>query len=247
MDLRHKTKKELYTLARQYNIPNRSKMNKDILANALMSIVFPGTRLPVLSSMTVTGNLQGQPAKNQTKAPVFRPCPVRQPGIAPYPIPLAYERDLLALMPIDPSRAYVCWELSSRTKEQYQIQLKTGDPHILLKLYMKNQDKNDVLESVRVGQIGSYVFNHYLPGRECWVEMGVNNETGAYFSVMVSRRIKMPDDQIHETGEFVSMTVKKNAQGLLDLSGFTRIKNTGDNLHTVWKGSSSTELTRRQK
>ena len=68
MDLRHKTKKELYALARQYNIPNRSKMNKDILANALMSIVFPGTRLPVLSSMTVTGNLQGQPAKNQTKA-----------------------------------------------------------------------------------------------------------------------------------------------------------------------------------
>ncbi len=247
MDLRHKTKKELYALARQYNIPNRSKMNKATLVNALMPIVFPGTRLPVLSSMAVTEPPHGQYAKKQTRPPAFTSSPNRQPGKAPYPIPLAYERDLLALMPITPSMAYVCWELSSRTKEQYQIQLKTGEPHILLKLYIKNQDKNDVLESVRVGQIGSYVFNHYLPSRECWVELGANNETGTYFSIMVSRHIKMPGDQIHDTGEFVSMTVKKNARGLLDLSVFTRIKIPEDNLHTVWKGASSTELTRRQK
>ncbi len=247
MDLRHKTKKQLYALARKYNLPNRSRMNKAALINTLMPMVFPGTRLPVVSSMAVTEIHHGQYSENQTRSSAFPSSPKGQPGMEPYPIPLAYERDLLALMPVDPSTAYVCWELSSRTKEQYQIQLKTRDPHILLKLYMKNQDKNHVLESVQVGQIGSYVFNHYLPSKVCWVEMGVNNETGTYFSVMVSRRIKMPDDQIHDTGEFTSMTVQKNEQGLLALSGFTRIKDPGDNIHTIWKGKSSIELSRRQK
>ncbi len=247
MDLRHKTKKQLDTLARQYKIPNRSRMNKAMLVKALMPIVFPGTRLPVMSSMTITGIRQDSPSESPASVPVFRTPSTGKSPAESWPIPHTYERDLLALMPIDPSTVYVCWELSSRTKEKYQIQLKIREPHILLKLCMKNQYQDHVLESVRVGQIGSYIFNHYLPGKDCWVEMVMDNEKGSYCSIMVSRHVKMPDDQMHDTGEFVSMTVQKNQQGLLELSGLTQMKGKGDSSHTTWKSISSLELSRRQK
>ncbi len=247
MDLRFKTKKQLYALARQYSIPNRSNMSKDMLVKALMSIVFPRTRLPVMSSMTITGIRQDYPSEIPKRHLVSRPSPTWTSPVDPYPIPLAYERDLLVLMPIDPSTSCVCWELSSRTREKYQVQLKIREPHILLKLYIKNQDKNYVLESVRVGQMGNYMFHHYLPGKDCWVELGVDNKKGSYCTIMVSRHVKMPDDQMHDTGKFVSMTVKKNQQGLLELSGLTRMKGKGDSSHTTWKSVSSLELSRRKK
>ncbi len=158
-----------------------------------------------------------------------------------YPLPSAYERDLLVLMPVNPSTAYVCWEISPRTREQCRLRIKSGEPHLLMKLYTENQDENLVMESVRIEQMGSYFFRHYLPGRNCWAELLVGSESGSYLTVMVSRRVRMPDDQIHESGEFTTMTVRKNERGLLALSGFNRMISGGDGLHKTWKGVSSIE------
>ncbi len=246
MDLQNKTKTELDRLAREYNLPNRDKMDKAMLINALMPIIFPGSRLPVTSSMVITEIRYGQssPDGEKTAAP---PPPTATGSADRYPIPDLYERDLLVAMPINPASIYVCWEISSSTKEKYKKQLKTEKLPLQLKLYSKNRDDNDLLASAAVGQTGSYIFNHHLPGRECWVEMEADNQQGSRFKIMVSRHITMPGDQIHDSGRFVAMTVRKDKQGLLTLSDPTQMAPHGDGLHNLWGSASSIELSRRQR
>ncbi len=246
MDLQNKTRTELDRLAREYNLPNRDKMDKAMLINALMPLIFPGSRLPVTSSMIIAEIRQGQSSPNGAPPTVTQPSIVTS-SAAPCPIPDTYERDLLAVMPVNPSRIYVCWEVSSSTKEKYRVQLKTEEFHLLLKLYCKNQDNNDLLESARIRLTGNYLFNHHLPGRECWVEMEMSNQQDSCCSIMVSRHIKMPDDQVDASENFVSMTVRKDEQGLLILSGPTQMTPHGDGLQNLWGGTSSIELSRRQR
>ncbi len=246
MDLQNKTKTELDRLAREYDLPNRDKMDRAMLINALIPIIFSGSRLPVTSSMVIAGirHNHSSPGGEKTTAP---PPPAATGCADPYPIPDLYDRDLLVAMPINPASVYVCWEISSATREKYKKQLQTEELPLRLKLYGKSEENGDLLASAAVGQTGRYIFNHHLPGRECWVEMEADNQQGCRFRIMVSRHITMPGDQIHDGGRFVAMTVRKDKQGLLTLSDPTQMALHEDGLHNLWGGASSIEFSRRQR
>lgn len=233
MQLKSMTKKELYELAKTHNVRNRSKMTKAEIIKALLPILMP---VESQTTESAVSSFQGGPEPVQASIQQVKKT-------EKYPIPDTYNRDLLTLMPVNPSTEYVCWELSRGTHSKYCNELNLDAADLLLKLYKKDADGSQVVETLQVGTAGSYSFHHYLPAMICWVEVGLKSDDGQYFPIMVSRRVKMPDDKVSDTGEVRSMTVKKNSQGLLTLSGYGEMDLDKPNDET-WKGLSSYEFGR---
>ncbi len=248
MNLTHKTKKQLYELARQYQVPNPEKMDKTMLINALMQLIFRGSRLPATSSMAFVKTRHGDGQKGPVlMSPLNVPTAPTDKKEASYPIPSVYERDFLILMPINPSHIYACWELSRQTRETLQVQYGINAPQIILQLCVMDQNETRHLERVQVAPVSSYLFHHYLPSTMCWVEMGVSDEKGSYFSIMESRRVKMPNDTMDDIQSIRIMTVRKNEKGQLILSDQARLNAPKHQVKTVWDSISSIESIRRPK
>ncbi|MGE4497316.1 MAG: DUF4912 domain-containing protein [Deferribacterales bacterium] len=209
MNLSEMTKKELYRLAVELNVENRSKMTKEELAEALASA------MPARQAYSST-------ELHKAEAAHAMPEKVRP---AEYPIPNRYQIDTAVLLPINPRKEYVYWEVADSTVNRFRSEHSSPEVSFVLKIYGGNGEENaDELASVRVGRYGNWFFDLYVPDRLIWAEIGLLDNKGNYFAVAQSRRVRMPSDKISEIiDEETWMTVGEKIEDIYRLSGVNEL------------------------
>ncbi|XOB66393.1 DUF4912 domain-containing protein [Deferribacteres bacterium DY0037] len=211
MNLNKMTKTELYELAKKYDIKNRSRMTKDKLLAALSK--YEDTVTPVKapqtssSSETVTSAMPEKPAPEPVKKPEF-------------PIPDKYNLDTVVLLPVNPKKEYVYWEVSDKTVDEYCSRLSITKPVFILKVYQSDGSKVDELASVRVKKYGNWYFDLYCPEMSLWAELGILDNMGNYYAITSSKKVKMPSDKISSVIDKETwMTVGEKIEKIFELSG----------------------------
>ncbi|WP_277656412.1 DUF4912 domain-containing protein [Seleniivibrio woodruffii] len=238
-------KAELYEIAKKFNIKNRSAMTKEELANALSkyeNTVSSKTTVQETVSSHVTAEAKTEP----------------QPLKKEYPIPDIYNINTVVLLPVNPKKEYVYWEVSDKTMNEFCRSYNTADPIFILKVFTGEEDNIAELASVRVGKYGNWYFDLYCPDQRLWAEIGMLDSMGNYHTISTSKRIKMPTDRISDLiDEETWMTVGENIEKIYHLSGVTDLQKEEllssarmhselfKKLHQTEGGMSSSSLTRK--
>ncbi len=208
MNLSKLNKKELSNLATEKKIKNRSKMSKDELIKALEPFYFTTNTKDLASSQVGYDNANNPPKKEVIKRDE-------------YPIPPYYNKDMISLMPVDPSREYVYWEISDYTlanvKAKYNLDVNAK---LTLKVFSTPDNKTVEQASVLVERIGCWYFNLHLPDVTVWAEIGVVDKNGVFHSILKSQIVKMPADKVSDIiDEETWMTIGGDLDKLYKLSG----------------------------
>jgi hypothetical protein len=208
MNLSEMTKKELYKLAVEHDLPNRSKMTKEQLAKKLEKLLNkPEGALPQSVSSEIT-----------TVAPPKEPVRVKPPE---YPIPDRYQLDTVVLLPVNPRKEYVYWEISDNTVNRFKKDFDSSEISYVLKVFCGDGETEfSESASVRVGRYGTWYFDLYVPDKILWAEIGILDNKGNYHAVTGSRKVRMPSDRISDMiDEETWMTVGEKIDDIYRLSG----------------------------
>jgi hypothetical protein len=209
MNLSEMTKKELYRLAVELNLANRSKMTKEELEQALDKA------------------MSDNKTHSSTEQHKVHPSPVLPEKISPpeYPIPDRYQIDTAVLLPVNPRKEYVYWEVADNTVNRFKVQHESPEISFVLKVFGGNEtDSGEELASVRVGRYGNWFFDLYVPDKMIWAEIGLMDNKGNYFAVAHSRKVRMPSDKISEMiDEETWMTVGEKIEDIYRLSGVNEL------------------------
>lgn len=215
MNLKKMTKVELYELAKKFNVKNRSKMTKPQLMAALtdyVKVVAP-EKAPQASSETVTSPMPEEPVKAE---------PAKKPD---FPIPDRYNLDTVVLLPVNPKKEYVYWEVSDKTIESYCVRFNINQPVFILKVFQNDGEKTDELASVRVAKYGNWYFDLYCPEMNLWAELGILDSRGNYYPIASSKKIRMPSDRVSkEIDNETWMTVGEKIEKIFELSGVSDVQ-----------------------
>jgi hypothetical protein len=210
MKLSKMTKKELYMLAVEHNVENRSKMTKDELAEALNKIFSAPSRETYTST------------DSPKEAPAVKPKIAAKPP--EYPIPDRYQLDTAVLLPINPRKEYVYWEVADSTVNRFRKENGSPEISFVLKVFSGGEGLAEELASVRVGRYGNWFFDLYVPDRVIWAEIGIMDNKGNYFPVASSRKVRMPSDRVSEIiDEETWMTVGEKIEDIYKLSGVNEL------------------------
>jgi hypothetical protein len=213
MKFKEMNKAELYELAKKFNIKNRSAMSKDELVKALSKYEKTVSKNEIPSKETLTSHMPEQP-----KQEAFVPK-------KEYPIPDRYNIDTVVLLPVNPKKEYVYWEVSDKTVGAFCAKYNTADPVFILKVFAGEDDSFSELASVRVGKYGNWYFDLYCPSQKLWSEIGMLDSMGNYHTIASSKKIMMPADTISDLiDEETWMTVGENIEKIYTLSGITDLQ-----------------------
>ena len=225
MELNKLTKIELLKLAAEKAIPNRTKLLKGELVKALepyfgdknISASTDDKSLPKSSRSKKTATAPSSNIGYESKKPVT----IFQIKKDEYPIPEYYNMDTLVILPVDPSKEYVYWELSDNTIYKVRQQYKLGNAPLVLKLYKQANDlSTNEISSVEVSRFGNWFFDIYAPSNVLWAELGFVDENGVFYSVLKSNSIRMPADKVSDIiDDETWMTIGHNIDKLYGLSG----------------------------
>ncbi|WP_164885390.1 DUF4912 domain-containing protein [Geovibrio thiophilus] len=209
MNLSEMTKKELYRLAVEHNVENRSKMTREELEKALGKA------------------MSDKEAYSSTEQHKAQQAPAAPEKISPpeYPIPDRYQIDTAVLLPINPRKEYVYWEVADNTVNRFRTEHSCPDVSFVLKIFGGDESgAADELASVRVGRYGNWFFDLYVPERLIWAEIGLMDNKGNYFAVAHSRKVRMPSDKISAMiDEETWMTVGEKIEDIYRLSGVNEL------------------------
>lgn len=221
MNLKKMTKNQLYELAKKYAIKNRSKMTKPELLKALTK--YEDTVTPDSAPQTVPEQTRVTSPMPETAQPAQEQAVKRE-----YPIPERYNIDTVVLLPVNPKKEYVYWEVSDKTITELCSRLKIAQPVFILKVFQGGDDNSkEELASVKVSKYGNWYFDLYCPEMNLWAELGILDSMGNYHTIINSKKkIKMPSDAVSkEIDKETWMTVGENIEQIFfDLSGLNDVK-----------------------
>ena len=218
MNLKKMTRIQLYEMAKKYSIKNRSKMTKDELLKAITK--YEKTVVPKVAPQTAP-----EPERVTSPMPESAPPVPEQAIKREYPIPERYNIDTVVLLPVNPKKEYVYWEVSDKTITDYCTKLNITQPVFILKVFQGNGERTEELASVKVAKYGNWYFDLYCPEMSLWAELGILDSRGNYYPLMDSNKIKMPSDTISkEIDKETWMTVGENIEQIFDLSGLSDVK-----------------------
>lgn len=210
MNLEKLTKKELYKLASDKKIKGRGGMTKKELIEELNPFFMPKTESKSVSSPL--------PEKAEKTPPSY-------PPILDYPIPDRYQIDTIVLLPVNPEREYAYWEISDNKVNKFCSEHQITEPVFILKLHSLTEEADVELASIRVGRYGNWFFDIEAPEKTLWAEVGMLDTKGNFFSIVSSRKIKMPSNAISTVvDEETWMTVGEKIEEITKLSGEAEIK-----------------------
>lgn len=210
MNLNKMTKEELYKLAQQYGVRNRSKMSKEELLKAIK-------KYRRLNAPKEVRKEEPAVTSPMPEAPAPAPQPVKKPE---FPIPDRYNLDTVVLLPVNPKKEYVYWEVSDKTADSYCSRLNISQPVFILKVFQGNDSMTEELASVRVSKYGNWYFDLYCPDMSLWAELGILDSMGNYHAITSSKKIKMPTDKVStEIDRETWMTVGEKIEKIFELSG----------------------------
>ena len=188
MNLKNLNKADLYEMAQNFNIPNRSKMTKEELIKAIKK--YQKKVAPAKAPQTEP-EVAAVTSPMPEQAPEPKPEPAKKPE---YPIPDKYSLDTVVLLPVNPKKEYVYWEVSDKTVESFCSRLNISGPVFILKVFQNDGKNTQELASVRVSKYGNWYFDLYCPDTNLWAELGVLDNMGNYYAITSSKKIKMPTD-----------------------------------------------------
>jgi len=205
-ELEKLTRRELYGMARAYDIPGRSKMAKDDLVEALARVsarkVMPKVKSPkrrmAKRRRKRTVKVRRRPARAKAKAKPSststsgRPAPPREEAPPPYvdrgpELPGEYGEDKLMAMVRDPNWIYVYWDLSGNARER--IAAEAGDGAWVLRIHNLGAGNHEDVPVLVEGR------NWYVPvaaDSEYRIDIGVVDMQGNFHVAASSRRVKTP-------------------------------------------------------
>ncbi len=225
MELNKLTKIELLKLAAEKAIPNRTKLLKNELIKALEPYFSDKTKKIPAKEKTTSKTSKSKKAVISPSSNLGyenkKPVTIFQIKKDEYPIPEYYNMDTLVILPVDPSKEYVYWELSDHTIFKVRQQYKLGNAPIILKLYKQADDlSTNEISSVEVSRFGNWFFDIYAPSNVLWAELGFIDENGVFYSVLKSNSIRMPSDKVSAViDDETWMTIGHNIDKLYGLSG----------------------------
>lgn len=220
MNFEKLSKKELLDIATKKKIAGRSKMTKPQLIEALE---------PLFSPKQTTSSSHQQGYMPAPAAPIKH-----MPKKDEYPIPDYYNIDTLVLLPVDPSKEYVYWEVSDMTLNSIKSELRLSHGRLTLKVFSQADGSVYEAASVAVERIGNWYFNIYAPDITLWSELGFVDSNGAFHRILRSNIIKMPSDKVSDiAGDESWMTRSGDLEKLYHLSGVGKHDHMSSvNIHT---------------
>jgi uncharacterized protein len=228
-ELKALTRRELYEMAKAYDLPGRSRMGKEDMIDALCRV--SARKMPPepkAAKRRMSKRRHRKPAiqarsraQRPDPAPSSRPVqaqPAQQPP-QPYidrgpELNQAYGQDKLQVMVRDPNWIYAYWDLSGGVREKLSRDVSAGT--WVLRIY---DISRDVYEDVPVLIEGG---NWYLPvaaDTEYRLDLGIIDYKGVFHVAASSRRIKTPRMGISEVFDEEWMILEEEFLRLLEVSG----------------------------
>ena len=199
-NLESKTKKELYQIARELNIKGRSKMRKQQLLEAIKSYLskeeIKKENKPVEMSLEEDNfSSHIHPIEEDLKKEVEVLIQEEEPIL-----PEEYNLDRVVLLPVDPYKHFIYWELSEETFKTIQ----KDKTEIYLKLF---EDNKEVLKLKINSKSGKRYINYYAPYKKLYVEIAID-KLGIQESLLKSNEVITPSDIVSISEEEVFMHKK---------------------------------------
>lgn len=222
MKLTEMTKKELYALAQKYSVKNRSTLSREQLVEALS---------PLFAEPAHMEKPQEQVGYQHVEQlePLHQPYPIMPPEPE---IPERYQQDIVVMMPVNPARQHVWWELTDTTVRSYREKLGIRMFRYTLKVFTAGEHGTAEKASADVSQVGSWYFDISEPGGTLWAELGITDDKGVFYAILTSARMTVPADTVsHEIDEETWMTVGTNIEAVYQLSGINQNRDTAGSMH----------------
>jgi hypothetical protein len=204
MELENLTKKDLYELAKNLNIKNRSKMTKDELMEAISeqareNLIEKSSTKPEIHHYHV-GYTETATFKKEEKV-----------EDKDKPIPDRYNIDYIYLLAVNPSTVHIFWEITDNTIKYISLNFNVVIDGIQIKIYADDVE----IGRIPIDQFGNYYFNsEQLKGKEIWAEVGATSGN-EFYSIAITKRINMPRDYISSEEDVTYMTVKEQMEKLI--------------------------------
>ncbi|HSB80420.1 MAG TPA: DUF4912 domain-containing protein [Candidatus Methylomirabilis sp.] len=173
--LRRLSRRQLLALARRQGLRGRSRLKKEELLLAL------GAALGILSA-----------------EPAVPPAPARLDR-EDLPLPDAYGKDRLVLLPIDPYWVHAYWELSApRVSDSPRGSGEAGDARYILRVYDVTFIQFDGTNArgffdIEISRTaGNWYINLWSPGKSLCAEVGLGRPDGSFSPLVRSNVIQTP-------------------------------------------------------
>ncbi len=208
------TKKELYEIAKKLNIKGRSKMTKKKLIEAIKEFEEKNIEEAYEIEEKLANELNNEEIKEDIliaeslkednfsskthllKEDATESQPIENKYIKEdYPIPERYNVDKIVLLPVDPSKHFVYWELKDETLKD--LKNKYSEITFAIKLYENNKEALTLEIS---SPTGSYYIHYHAPFEKLYAAIGIVVD-GQFIPIALSKEIYVPSDEISEFSE----------------------------------------------
>jgi len=205
-----KTKKELYDAAKKLGIKGRSKMSKQELIKTLLAEDDKKMQEDRPKSAQIIQKSREQNMPSSITEIKHEEKPEKK--AEQYNIPEGYDIDKVVLMPVDPSKHFVYWEISKETKEKI---FQTYNPHSFALKFFED-GKETVFIHIDLN-MHNYYIHKYAPFKRLYVEFGVVTDSG-FIPLKKSNEIVAPSDEVSELSEGVWLKRIEDWKKLISLS-----------------------------
>lgn len=217
MKLEMLSKNQLYAKAKNLGIKGRGKMTKTQLISAILNLSKPDV---LIQKSAVSDSTHFYQIGYETHPENLKKDENKKPD---YSIPERYNINYAYVLPINPSSVHIFWEVTSETIKNFSREYGINNPRLFLKIL---GDFNEVF-TASIEEFGSYYFsNEILVGKEIWVEIGIL-QGSEFYSLIISNRILVPADHISFEEDEFFMTLREQADKILDLSLGSGVKRPG--------------------
>ena len=226
------TKKELYEKAKQLNIKGRSKMTKKQLIEAIKSLEEQNLEKAYEIEEELVKEMNNEEIKEDiliaeslkednfsSRTHILKEDATESPMIEnkyikeEYPIPERYNINKVVLLPVDPSKHFVYWELKDETLQD--LKNKYSEIKFAIKLY---ENRDEALTIDITSPVGSYYIHYHAPFEKLYVVLGVIAD-GQFIPLISSNEVFVPSDEISEfSEEEIWMTKMKDWKEIISKS-----------------------------
>ena len=227
-ELRSKTRRELYEMAKAYDLPGRSRMSKDDLVEGLSRVSAKKIQpKPKASKRRMAKRRRRKVVKVRSQRVSARKVPTSAAGPKAAPVteapvayidrgpelPANYNENRLQVMVRDPNWLYVYWDLSGGALEKVSKETTSGT--WVLRVHDLDRDCYD---DVRVLLEGG---NWYVPvaaDTQYRIDMGIIDSGGVFHLAASSRQVKTPRQGISDLVDEEWMIFEEAFRTLMNIS-----------------------------
>lgn len=222
-ELSNMTRRELYEMAKAYDVPGRSRMAKDDLVDSLCRVSAKG-KPPAPKAQKrrmAKRRKRRRPSKPTSTSVSQAPPPSEERAQAPEiyidrgpELNSHYNQDKLQAMVRDPNWLYAYWDLSGPTSNRIFREVQGGT--WVLRVFDVTQDASDDVPVLLEGG------NWYVPvaaDTEYRLEIGVIDRDGVFHAAASSRKLRTPRMGISELVDEEWMILEDEFRRLMSFSG----------------------------